>query len=74
MDKKLSGAGAAILGAFLYGGASLMDMEERISHLESAIDVQSPDEPAEELDEIQPNAEPEEQPEEPEKEESAPKE
>jgi hypothetical protein len=74
MDKKLSGAGAAILGAFLYGGASLMDMEERISHLESAIDVQSPDEPAEELDDIQPNAEPEEQPEEPEKEESAPKE
>ena len=36
MDKKLSGAAAAVVGALLYGGAQLMDINERLEALEKA--------------------------------------
>ena len=66
MDKKLSGAGAAIVGALLYGGAQLLDIEERLAALE-AKQAESAEEPAaeasEDVEEAEPNEEPAEEPE-----------
>ena len=66
MDKKLSGAGAAIVGALLYGGAQLLDIEERLTALE-AKQEESAEAPApeasEDVEEAEPNEEPAEEPE-----------
>ena len=66
MDKKLSGVGAAIVGALLYGGAQLLDIEERLAALE-AKQEESAEEPAaeasEDAEEVEPNKEPAEEPE-----------
>ena len=71
MDKKVTGAAAAVVGAFLYGGTQLLGMEERIQSLEEVCF------PAEEaLDEVEEESQSEEEepaPEEPE-EEGAPEE
>jgi len=48
MDKKLSGAAAAFVGALLYGGSQLVEMEQRIAALE---DAQKPVEQLEAQDE-----------------------
>jgi hypothetical protein len=67
MDKKLSGAGAAIVGALLYGGAQLLDIEERLAALEAKQEEESAEEPAaeasEDVEEAEPNEEPAEEPE-----------
>lgn len=34
MDKKIAGSAAAIVGALLYGGSQLLDMEGRIAAIE----------------------------------------
>jgi type II secretory pathway component PulL len=66
MNKKLSGAGAAIVGALLYGGAQLLDIEERLAALE-AKQEESAEKPApeasEDVDEAEPEEEPAEEPE-----------
>jgi|TARA_R100001594_G_scaffold144358_1_gene193330 hypothetical protein len=75
MDKKLTGAAAAVMGAFLYGGAQLLDMEERLLSLEEVCfpaEEEAVDEAAEEPQSEDKEAE-EPAPEEPE-EEGAPEE
>lgn len=57
MDKKTKGGIAALIGALLYGGAELMDMQARLTALEGlhpeivtgvALDPHTPEEPAQE--------------------------
>jgi len=48
MDKKLKGAVVALIGSLCYGGAQLMDIEERIAVLEELAGVEPAEEPAEE--------------------------
>lgn len=48
MDKKLKGAVVALIGSLCYGGAQLMDIEERIAVLEELTGVEPVEEPAEE--------------------------
>ena len=62
MDKKLTGGAAAVLGAFLYGGAQLLDIEDRLQAIEDIHPELSEEEPAKEPVEEEP--EPEEEPEE----------
>ena len=74
MDKKLTGGAAAVLGAFLYGGAQLLDIEDRLQAIEDIHPELSKEEPAEEepseeseeepAEEPEPEPEPEEEPEE----------
>ena len=52
MDKKLTGAAAAVVGAFLYGGTQLLGIEERLQALEEVCfpaEEEEVDEAAEEL-------------------------
>jgi len=72
MDKKLTGGAAAVLGAFLYGGAQLLDIEDRLQAIEDIHPELSEEEPAEEEPAEAPaeeEPEPEEEPEEEEPEE-----
>jgi outer membrane biosynthesis protein TonB len=73
MDKKLTGGAAAVLGAFLYGGAQLLDIEDRLQALEDIHPELSEEEPAEAPAEEE-EPEPEEEPEEEEPEEEEPEE
>ena len=67
MDKKLSGAAAAVVGALLYGGAQLMDLNDRLVALEEAhpevAEAEAEPEPAEEPKEEEQPEQPEEEPE-----------
>tara|TARA_R100000808_G_C2135057_1_gene143522 strand:- start:1383 stop:1667 length:285 start_codon:yes stop_codon:yes gene_type:complete len=65
MDKKIAGGVAAVVGALMYGGAQLLDMEERIAVIEGLhpeIEQEELNEKAEELKEEpqKPSEEPEE--------------
>ena len=76
MDKKLTGAAAAVVGAFLYGGTQLLDMEERLLSLEEVCfpaEEEEVDEAAEEPQSEEAEEPAPEEPEEPE-EEGAPEE
>ena len=63
MDKKLTGGAAAVLGAFLYGGAQLLDIEDRLQAIEDIHPELSEEEPAEEPveEELEPEEEPKEE-------------
>ena len=69
MDKKIAGSAAAVIGAFLYGGAQLLDMESRIVAIEELhpeLGQEELNKKAEELEEKKPE-EPSEKPEKSEK-------
>ena len=68
MDKKLTGGAAAVLGAFLYGGVQLLDIEERLQAIEDIHPELSEEELAEAPAEEEPEEEPEPEEEEPEEE------
>ena len=60
MDKKLSTAAAAFVGALIYGGAELFDINERLTALEEAHPEVTAEPPAEDPEpEAEPEAEPE---------------
>ena len=63
MDKKLTGGAAAVLGAFLYGGAQLLDIEDRLQAIEDIHPELFKEEPAEEPveEELEPEEEPKEE-------------
>ena len=71
MDKKQSGAAAAVVGALLYGGAQLMDLNDRLVALEEAhpevaeaeAEAEAEPEPAEEPKEEEQPEKAEEEPE-----------
>ena len=78
MDKKIAGSAAAVVGALLYGGSQLLDMEGRIAAIEElhpelaqeelnekAEELkEEPQEPAEQPEEAEEDKEQEEKPEE----------
>jgi len=68
MDKKIAGGAAAVVGALMYGGAQLLDMEGRIAAIEEIhpeLAQEELNEKAEELKEEEPEK-PSEKPEKPE--------
>ena len=58
MNKKLTTAAAAFIGALIYGGAELLDINERLTALEEA-HPEVTAEPPEEKPEPEPEPEPE---------------
>ena len=68
MDKKIAGSAAAVIGAFLYGGSQLLDMESRIAAIEELhpeLGQEELNDKAEELKQEEPQK-PSEEPEKPE--------
>jgi hypothetical protein len=72
MDKKTKGGIAALIGALLYGGAELLDMQARLAALEELhpeivtgvpLDPHTPEEPAQEPESPEPTEEPGAEPE-----------
>ena len=77
MDKKIAGGAAAVVGALMYGGAQLLDMEERIAAIEEihpelaqeglnekAEELKEPEKPSEKPEKPEEAEEPGEEPEE----------